>query len=91
MQRIHNEPLHAGGAEVSAPPLVALVYRVGAGCKQYAFGTVEELEKWAARHPYRNEMLWVHPVGPGKTICDKKMLHARFAADFVRGQQEWGV
>lgn len=49
------------------PKLIALVYRVGKPCSmQYPFATVEELEAWAARHPYRNELLKIHPVVDGK-------------------------
>jgi hypothetical protein len=66
------------------PPLVALVYRANKGCQQYPFGTVDELEAWAARHPYRNEILKVHPVTPDGKLGNVVVLPASEAAAYVR-------
>lgn len=68
------------------PPLAALVYRSGKGCRQYAFETADQLEAWAARHPYRNEMLRVMPMKDLKQLGDK-LVPAAEAADFVRTAQ----
>ena len=37
-----------------------LVYREKTGCRQYAFESLEEVEKWAKRKPYAQEVLTVH-------------------------------
>lgn len=66
------------------PPLVALVYRVGNGCRQYPFGTADELEAWAGRHPYRNEILKVYPVAPSGKFGAEVVLPASEAAAYVR-------
>ena len=68
------------------PPLAALVYRFGKGCRQYAFETADDLAAWAARHPYKNEQLRVMPVKDRKFIGDRWMPAAE-AADFVRTAQ----
>lgn len=66
------------------PPLVALVYRPGKGCRQYQFGTADELQTWAARHPYRNEFLRVIAVKPDGKFADAVTISANKAADHVR-------
>lgn len=66
------------------PPLVALVYRQGKGCRQYPFGTADELEAWAARYPYRNEILKVHPVAPDGKFGAVAAMPAGEAAAYVR-------
>lgn len=40
--------------------LLFLVYRQKTGCRQYAFESLEEIEKWAKRKPYAQEVLTVH-------------------------------
>lgn len=65
------------------PPLAALVYRFGKGCRQYAFETADDLASWASRHPYKNELLRVMPVKDGKILADRWMP-AEEAADYVR-------
>lgn len=65
------------------PPLAALVYRSGKGCRQYAFETAAQLEAWAARHPYRKEMLRVMPMKDLKQLGDK-WVPAAEAANYVR-------
>lgn len=67
----------------NTPPLVALVYRAGKGCRQYAFGTVLDLAKWAARHPYKNETLRVMPFSARRKLADLWMPAAE-AAQFVK-------
>lgn len=51
--------------------LLFLIYREKTGCRQYAFESIEEAEKWGARKPYAQELLTVH-VGvnrrPERTI-----------------------
>jgi len=66
-----------------APPLAALVYRMGKGCRQYAFSHPDELALWAARHPYKNEQLRVIPV-KDRNILPGAILPAAQAADFLR-------
>ena len=68
------------------PPLAALVYRFGKGCRQYAFETADDLAAWAARHPYKNERLRVMPVKDRKFLGDRWMPAAE-AAEFVRAAQ----
>ena len=53
------------------PPLAALVYRSGKGCRQYAFESADDLAAWAARHPYKNEQLRVMPVKDRKFLEDR--------------------
>lgn len=84
MSRAHRPT--EGAEPFAAPPLVALVYRVGKGCRQYPFGTVEELEAWAARHPYKRETLAVHAYKKDRTPCGTKTLPASEAAAYVRQQ-----
>lgn len=69
------------------PPLAALVYRVGKGCRQYAFETVEELAAWAARPPYKNEQLRVLVATDDGKLAPEKLLPAREAAEYVRQQR----
>lgn len=40
-----------------APAFLLLVYRVGKGCRQYPFTSIEAVEAWAKRKPYRAERL----------------------------------
>ena len=70
----------------NVPPLAALVYRFGKGCRQYAFETADDLAAWAARHPYKNEQLRVMPVKDRKFLGDRWMPAAE-AAEFVRTAQ----
>ena len=70
----------------NVPPLSAIVYRFGKGCKQYAFENADELAAWAARHPYKNEQLRVMPVKDCKFLGDRWMPAAE-AAEFVRTAQ----
>ena len=70
----------------NVPPLAALVYRFGKGCRQYAFETADDLAAWAARHPYKNEQLRVMPVKDRKFLGDR-WLPAAEAAEFVRTAQ----
>jgi hypothetical protein len=72
---------------IPRPPLVALVYRFGKGCRQYPFGTVEELAAFASKHPYRNEQLRVMPVNDRGILGDAWMPAAK-AAEFVRESRE---
>ena len=72
------------------PPLAALVYRFGKGCRQYAFETADDLAAWAARHPYKNEQLRVMPVKDRKFLGDRWMPAAE-AAEFVRSAQGQNV
>lgn len=66
------------------PKLAALVYRMGKGCRQYAFGSADDLAAWASRHPYKNEMLTVHPVTFDGKMGACKTLAAAEAAGYVR-------
>ena len=72
------------------PPLAALVYRFGKGCRQYAFETADDLAAWAARHPYKNEQLRVMPVKDRKFLGDR-WIPAAEAAEFVRTAQGQNV
>lgn len=65
------------------PQLVALVYRSGKGCRQYSFASIEQLDAWTSRHPYRNEQLRVIPVKDRKQVGDK-WLPATEAANYLR-------
>lgn len=62
---------------------VCLVYRASKGCAQYAFGSVDALEAWAARHPYRNERLRVMPMA-NRQFLPEATLPAAEAADYLR-------
>jgi hypothetical protein len=70
---------------MNSSSLVALVYREKTGCRQYAFDSVADLEAWAARSPYKGEMLRVLPVKGVRVIGDGRCIHASEAAAFVRG------
>lgn len=70
-------------SEFQRPKLIALVYRANKGCAQYPFSTVEELSAWAARHPYRNEMLQVCAVVDGK-ITQGPWMAAAKAVEYLR-------
>lgn len=69
--------------EPTRPPLAALVYRVGKGCRQYSFGSVDEFAAWAARKPYVNETLRVMPVKDCEYLGDR-CLPAAEAVAWVR-------
>lgn len=76
------------------PRPVALVYRARTGCRQYPFFSADELQAWAARHPYRNETLTVHPILADGKFGEKAVLPAAEAADHVRkasGKPEGGT
>lgn len=62
--------------------LVALVFRLGKGCRQYCFKTVDELKAWSTRHPYRRELLRVMVV-KDKRIIGEGVLPADLAGNFV--------
>ena len=66
------------------PPLAALVFRVGKGCRQYPFSTADALSAWAARHPYKNEFLKVCTFTADGKFAEPKILPAAQAADHVR-------
>ncbi|MBW8469845.1 MAG: hypothetical protein K0M67_16390 [Thiobacillus sp.] len=67
------------------PKLAALVYRASSvKCRQYAFPDADTLQTWAARHPYRNETLRVHAVGPDGKMLPVAVMPATEAADYVR-------
>lgn len=70
--------------------LAALVFRAAKGCGQYVFATADELEAWAARHPYRNETLHVMPVKDMKCL-PAKWLPAAAAAAYVRAALQPGA
>lgn len=63
--------------------MIALVYRVGKGCRQYPFESIDELSRWAGKHPYKNEQLRVMPVVDGRILNDR-VVAASKAAEFVR-------
>jgi len=65
------------------PPLAAMVYRVGKGCRQYPFGSVDEFAAWAVRKPYCNETLRVMPVKEYAMLGDR-CLPAADAVVWVR-------
>lgn len=76
-------------AHASVPLLVALVYRADRKCKQYPFETVEQLEQWCARHPYRNERIMLIPIATDaktgdKTAGNRIAVWARDAGAVVR-------
>jgi hypothetical protein len=82
---------------MSATDVVALVYRSKAGCRQYAFVSLEDLEKFCKRKPYCDEVLSVTPVLDGK-VMHKGIIHASPAVEFVRASRAgeyfligWGV
>lgn len=74
----------------TAPPLAAMVYRVGKGCRQYPFGSVDEFAAWAARKPYCNETLRVMPVKE-YTMLGDRCLPAADAVAWVRQVLGGGV
>lgn len=67
----------------ATPQLQALVFRFKTGCRQYAFPNAEELETWAARHPYNKETLRVQVYTEAGKVADQ-WTPAKKAADFVR-------
>lgn len=78
--------MQAQQQQPNIPPLAALVYRLGKGCRQYAFESADDLAAWAARHPYKNEQLRVMPVKDRKFLGDR-WVPAAEAAEFVRTAQ----
>ena len=64
---------------MGAETLIALVYRAEKpGCRQYPFHSIEDLKKFCARKPYRDELLLVI------VIKDRRELNRRtMAADMV--------
>lgn len=64
--------------------IVALVFRLKTKCKQYAFESVEDLEKWGSRKPYANEDVIVVVI-KDRMIRERKKLNAMDAAEFVKG------
>ena len=75
--------MNAPQQQPNIPPLAALVYRSGKGCRQYAFESADDLAAWAARHPYKNEQLRVMPVKDRKFLGDR-WLPASEAAAWLR-------
>lgn len=69
--------------------LIALVCRVGKGCRQYPFETLEALEKWAARKPYSGETLRVMAIGDDQRIIEERTVAASDAVEFIRGLRPW--
>ena len=67
----------------ASKPLVALVYRENAGCRQYPFASCEDLGAWARRHPYRDERLYVIAISDRRMVAEA-VLPAAAAEDFVR-------
>lgn len=67
----------------TTPSIAALVYRLGKGCRQYAFETADELKAWASRHPYKSETLRVMPIKDQKFLGDK-IIPPGEAAEYVR-------
>lgn len=80
-------------AAIPSLDLIALVYRVGKGCKQYPFYDLESLQKWVSRHPYKNEMLNVIPVKGGHFLGSSLIIVRPVeAVEYVkkmRGQHGW--
>lgn len=78
---VEGEKMHSH-LESNIPELVALVYRIGTGCRQYAFSTVDKLESWAGRYPYRDENLLVIVFNEGVQV-GRGTMPANQAAIFV--------
>lgn len=72
---------------MSADTLIALVYRIGKGCRQYPFHDVESLDKFCRRKPYCNEFLNVHVVN-GRKIVRASAMQASEVVEFVVGDRK---
>lgn len=64
--------------------LICLVSRNKTGCQQYPFETIEELEKWTNRKPYRDEIITVMPIYNDNSVAKKRQMQATAAPDFIR-------
>lgn len=63
---------------------IALIYRIGRGCKQYPFFTLAEVEKFCSRKPYSQEVLSVHAVGADHRLVDKCFMPAGEVVDYLK-------
>ena len=52
--------------------VIALVFRLKTGCKQYSFRSLEEIKNWASRKPYKNEDIVVRMIAPDETSFCKR-------------------
>lgn len=67
---------------MSADTVIALVYRVGKGCRQYPFHDFDSLVKFCERKPYCDEYLNVHVVHQ-RRIIRADAMHASKVFEFV--------
>lgn len=68
---------------MGAETLIALVCRpMKTGCRQYPFHSIEDLKKFCARKPYRDELLKVIAIKDRREL-GRRMLHASMAVEFV--------
>ena len=51
--------------------VIALAFRTKTGCRQYSFRSLEEIEKWAKRKPYKDENIVVRMVAPDDSLLDR--------------------
>lgn len=63
---------------------IALVFRNKTGCRQYPFKTIDELEQWVKRKPYRDEVITVMPINSDSSVGEKRQIASREAPDFLR-------
>jgi hypothetical protein len=68
--------------------MIALVWRKQTGCRQYPFETIEELERWTNRKPYKNEVITVMPVNSDNSAGERRQMAATDALEFLRTYKE---
>jgi len=62
---------------------IAFVIRAGTKCTQYCFTTIEDLDLWTKRYPYKNEMLKVFPISNDASYRDR-WLKPTEVVEYVR-------
>ncbi len=63
--------------------IIALVFRLKTGCRQYLFYSLEELQAWAGRKPYKDEFVFVIVAFPDGHCSDKQRVHASKLVEVV--------
>lgn len=62
---------------------IVLVGRLGKGCRQYSFRSLDDLQAWVKRKPYCSEQLLVMPMH-GRRFLGKEWMPASATVEYVR-------